>query len=49
MYKMYPGPSENDAEWADGIVFGTPTRFGNASAELKAYIDSQGGFGFKAS
>src|SRR6516164_9159330 len=24
-----------DAELADGIIFGTPTRFGNATAELK--------------
>jgi NAD(P)H dehydrogenase (quinone) len=28
---------------ADGIIFGTPTRFGNFSAELKAFIDSLGG------
>src|ERR1700732_2608318 len=32
-----------DAEWADAIVFGTPTRFGSVSSELKAYIDSLGG------
>jgi NAD(P)H dehydrogenase (quinone) len=31
-----------DAEWADAIVFGTPTRFGSVSSELKAYIDSLG-------
>lgn len=39
----YPAPTTADAEWADGIVFGTPTRFGNVSAELKAFIDSLGG------
>lgn len=47
MNKKYEAPSEADAEWADAIVFGTPTRFGNASAELKAYIDSLGGLWFQ--
>src|SRR5262249_60270586 len=36
-------PTHADVEWADGIIFGTPTRFGNTSAELKAFIDSLGG------
>jgi NAD(P)H dehydrogenase (quinone) len=40
---LYEAPSEADAEWADAIVFGTPTRFGLVSSELKAYIDSLGG------
>ena len=39
----YGAPTLADAEWADGIIFGTPTRFGNTSAELKAFIDSLGG------
>lgn len=43
MEAEYGAPTEADAEWADGIAFGTPTRFGNAAAELKAYIDSLGG------
>ncbi|MBD0325160.1 MAG: NAD(P)H:quinone oxidoreductase [Pyrinomonadaceae bacterium] len=43
MYKEYEAPTEADAVWADGIILGTPTRFGNVSAELKAYIDSLGG------
>jgi NAD(P)H dehydrogenase (quinone) len=30
-------------EWADAIVFGTPTRFGAISSELKAYVDGLGG------
>lgn len=47
MTKDYPAPSEQDAEWADAIVFGTPTRFGNVSSELKAYIDSLGGLWFQ--
>jgi len=47
MHAEYPAPTLEDAEWADGIIFGTPTRFGNASAELKAYIDSLGGLWFQ--
>lgn len=47
MNALYEAPTEADAEWADGIVFGTPTRFGSMTAELKAYIDSLGGLWFK--
>ena len=47
MNALYEAPTEADAEWADAIVFGTPTRFGNVSAELKAYIDSLGGLWFQ--
>lgn len=43
MNALYPAPTEADAEWADAIVFGTPTRFGAVASELKAYIDSLGG------
>ena len=39
----YEAPTEADAEWADAIVFGSPTRFGAVSAELKSYIDGLGG------
>ncbi len=39
----YPPPTAADAEAADAIIFGTPTRFGNASSELRAYLDSLGG------
>jgi NAD(P)H dehydrogenase (quinone) len=46
MDQAYEAPTAGDAEWADAIVFGTPTRFGNSSAELKAYIDSLGGLWF---
>jgi NAD(P)H dehydrogenase (quinone) len=42
MNARHPAPSTMDAEWADAIVFGTPTRFGSVSSELKAYIDSLG-------
>ena len=47
MNALYEAPTEADAEWADAIVFGTPTRFGSMTAELKAYIDSLGGLWFK--
>jgi len=43
MDAAYEAPTADDIEWADGIAFGTPTRFGNCCAELKAYIDSLGG------
>src|SRR5499427_6636030 len=47
MVAEYGTPTLDDAEWADGIIFGTPTRFGNTSAELKAFIDSLGSLWFK--
>ncbi|HEV3276457.1 MAG TPA: NAD(P)H:quinone oxidoreductase [Terriglobia bacterium] len=47
MLAEYGAPTLDDAEWADGIIFGTPTRFGNSSAELKAFIDSLGSLWFQ--
>lgn len=47
MNAKYEAPTEADAEWADAIVFGSPTRFGAVSSELKAYIDSLGGLWFQ--
>lgn len=47
MNATYEAPSEADAEWADAIVFGTPTRFGAVCSELKAYIDGLGGLWFQ--
>jgi NAD(P)H dehydrogenase (quinone) len=47
MNARYPAPTAEDAVWADGIVFGTPTRFGAVSSELKAYIDGLGGLWVK--
>jgi NAD(P)H dehydrogenase (quinone) len=43
MNAKYEAPSEADATWADALVFGSPTRFGAMSSELKAYFDSLGG------
>jgi NAD(P)H dehydrogenase (quinone) len=47
MNAQYEAPSEADAEWADGLIFGSPTRFGNVSSELKAWVDSLGGLWFQ--
>jgi NAD(P)H dehydrogenase (quinone) len=37
-----PVASLADLEWADGIAFGTPTRFGNVAAQLKQFMDQAG-------
>ena len=37
-----PDASMEDLEWADGIAFGTPTRFGNVAAQLKVFLDLAG-------
>jgi len=34
--------TENDFREADAVIFGTPTRFGNVSAQLKSQIDHLG-------
>lgn len=43
MNAEYEAPTAADAEWADAIIFGTPSRFGSVCAELKSYIDGLGG------
>lgn len=47
MNAKYEAPTEADAEHSDAIVFGSPTRFGNVSSELKAYVDALGGLWFQ--
>ena len=42
MIEAYPEPTNDDLEWADAVFFGTPTRYGNVSAELKLFIDKTG-------
>ena len=37
-----PTATLDDLDWADGIAFGTPTRFGNVSAQLKMFLDQAG-------
>ena len=33
----------DDLVWADAIILASPTRFGNVSSQMKAFIDSLGG------
>ena len=37
-----PTATLGDLEWADGIAFGTPTRFGNVAAQFKMFLDQAG-------
>ena len=38
-----PEATADDVLWADGVIFGTPTRFGNVSSQLKQFLDTLGG------
>lgn len=40
--KLYPAPTDADAEWADAILFGTPSYFGAPATELKNFLDRLG-------
>ena len=35
--------TNDDLRWADGVCWGTPTRYGNMAAQMKQYIDGTGG------
>ncbi|MEK6759795.1 MAG: NAD(P)H:quinone oxidoreductase [Deltaproteobacteria bacterium] len=37
----------NDLSEADAVIFGTPTRFGNMSAQMRTFLDSTGGLWMK--
>ncbi len=37
----------DDLEWADALLFGTPTRFGNPASQLRAFIDTTGPLWFQ--
>ena len=37
-----PVASLDDLAWADGVAFGSPTRFGNVAAQLKQFVDQAG-------
>jgi NAD(P)H dehydrogenase (quinone) len=39
-----PVASNDDLLWADGVAFGSPTRYGNMCAQLKHFIDQTGKF-----
>ncbi|MCX5199915.1 NAD(P)H:quinone oxidoreductase [Streptomyces sp. NBC_00237] len=38
-----PVATLDDLRWADAYAFGTPTRYGNVSSQLKQFLDSTGG------
>ena len=37
-----PEATADDVVWADAVVFGTPTRYGNVAAQLKQFLDTLG-------
>lgn len=41
-YSELPLATNDDLLWADGVVFGSPTRYGNMCAQLKSFIDQTG-------
>lgn len=41
--KDVPEATTADLEWADAIIFSTPTRFGNMASQMKQFLDMQGG------
>ena len=38
-----PVATAEDVVWADAVIFGSPTRFGNVASQLKQFIDTLGG------
>lgn len=41
--KDVPVVTSADIEWADAIIFSTPTRFGSMASQMKQFLDTQGG------
>jgi NAD(P)H dehydrogenase (quinone) len=41
--KDLPAATGDDIVWADGVIFGSPTRFGSPSSQFRTFIDSLGG------
>ena len=44
-----PEVTHDDLRWADGICWGTATRFGNMTAQMKQFLDGLGGLWMKGS
>ena len=40
--KDEPKATADDVVWADAVLFGTPTRYGNLASQLKQFIDALG-------
>lgn len=41
--KDIPVAKSDDLDWADVIIFSTPTKFGSMASQMKNFIDMQGG------
>ena len=37
-----PEVTHDDLRWADGVAWGTPTRYGNMAAQVKQFLDTTG-------
>ncbi|MBP1992397.1 NAD(P)H:quinone oxidoreductase [Paenibacillus eucommiae] len=44
---VVPAVTLADLEWADAIIISTPTRFGSAASQVRAFIDTTGGLWFQ--
>ncbi len=42
-----PEVTQDGLRWADGIFWGTPTRFGNMTTQMKQFLDTLGGMWMK--
>ncbi|RJL35957.1 NAD(P)H:quinone oxidoreductase [Bailinhaonella thermotolerans] len=40
--KNEPKATPDDIVWADAVLFGTPTRYGNVASQLKQFLDTLG-------
>ena len=38
----HPEVTHDDLRWADGIIWGSPTRYGNMTAQMKQFLDGTG-------
>jgi NAD(P)H dehydrogenase (quinone) len=41
--KDLPPATGDDIDWADAVIFGSPTRFGSVASQLRDFLDSLGG------
>jgi NAD(P)H dehydrogenase (quinone) len=41
--KDLPAATGEDIEWADAVIFGSPTRFGSVASQLRDFLDGLGG------
>ncbi|GAA4616872.1 NAD(P)H:quinone oxidoreductase [Saccharopolyspora hordei] len=41
--RSIPEATADDVLWADAVLFGSPTRFGNIASQLKQFLDTLGG------